>query len=338
MLRVMIADDEPMIVKGLQKLIPWEDYGMSVVDEACDGGQLWEKVLAQRPDIVISDISMPEMTGLQFMERLRQEQIETQVVFISGYQRFEYVQEAIRLGAVDYILKPVLKEALEEAVKKARQRFQNQERLDMLQEDKNGMQEFSGIFDGGERRVPECRRFYEHMGIDYHKKSLVCVCFYIEERTKRQMEAENYRKMELMRFSVQNRIRKFFKSRQMGAAVRRDEECLYMLCTVRPEERERFLESAVGAVLEQVEHEAGAEISLRAGVSAFSDRSDELAYLYQSAKFAYEMRYFMDQKIICADHVHQQFAHSFEEYDQLRKKILDGLVTRRSEVAQDFGR
>lgn len=95
MLKVIIADDEPVIVKGLKKLIPWEEYGLSIIDEAMDGKELWKKVTEKKPDIVVSDICMPEMTGLEFMARLKQEQIEPQVIFISGYQKFEYVQEAI---------------------------------------------------------------------------------------------------------------------------------------------------------------------------------------------------------------------------------------------------
>lgn len=334
MWKAIIADDEPVIVRGLKKMIPWEDYGIAVTDEAGDGRELWEKVRAQRPDIVVSDICMPGMTGLEFLKRLKEENMATQVIFISGYQKFSYVQEAIRLGAVDYLLKPVWKEAMEEAVEKALKGFQNQERLKLFQEEKNELQELVSRMNANSKYAPE--ELYEsfcRMGIDYKGKSFVCVCFYLTNETEKRLKNEQYGKMELMKFSVFNRIQRFFRECRKGFPMKRDNECLKILCVLQPSDREVFLEEYVGAAMEQTKKELGVE--LRAGVGSFSDKPAELEFLYNSCKFAYEMRYFLEQRIICADHIHKVFRSSFEDYEELCRKILNGLVTG-AEVMEDF--
>ena len=114
-MKVIIADDEPVIIKGLKVLVDWQAGDLQIVAEASDGQELWNLVQQYQPDIVVSDISMPNMTGLDFMRKLNQTELKTKVIFISGYQKFSYVQEAIGLGAIDYLLKPVQKHALEEA-------------------------------------------------------------------------------------------------------------------------------------------------------------------------------------------------------------------------------
>lgn len=335
MLKVMIADDEPVIVRGLKKIIPWEEFGLDIVDEAMDGQELWEKVREQRPDIVISDICMPGMTGLAFLRALKEENMETQVIFISGYQKFEYVQEAIRLGAVDYLLKPVQRQSMEEAVRKSLQRFQNQERLGLFQEETNELQELVRRLNGNSEYAPE--ELYDsfcRMGIDWKGKIFAGVVFYLSHRSEQKLRQEQYGKMELVKFSVFNRIQRFFRECRKGFPMKRDHECLIVLCVLEPSEKEDFLEHYVRKVIAQMESET--EVELGAGVGSFSDHPAELEYLYNSCKFAYEMRYFLDKKIICADSIHKKFSYSFEDYEKLQKKILNGLVTREPEVGEDF--
>lgn len=336
MLRVIIADDEPVIVKGLKKIISWEKYGMEIVGEANDGGELCEKVVREKPDIVVSDICMPEMTGLEFLSRLKEEKIETLVIFISGYQRFEYVQEAMRLGAVDYILKPVMKEAMEETLKKARLRLQNQERLGMFQDEKNELQKLLGkLNEGNEYKIEELYESFCSMGIDYQGKTFAGVCFYMDEEVKKSLEMENYKKMELIKFSAFNRIQNFFGEHKKGIPMKRDDECIYILCMIDPSEKECFISDYVAQAMEYVEQEM--EIKLRAGVGTFSDRPTDLGYIYNSVKFAYEMRYFLDKEMICSDNVHKKYRYSFEDYEKLRGAVFDALVTRKPETMEKIG-
>lgn len=118
MLRVILADDEPWIIKGLKKMIDWPSYSMEIVGQASDGQELMNLIETQRPDIVISDISMPHMTGIEIIKKIKENNLPIKVIFISAYQDFNYARDAVTYGAVDYIVKPVEKSKLDEVLHK----------------------------------------------------------------------------------------------------------------------------------------------------------------------------------------------------------------------------
>ena len=119
-MRIMLVDDEPFILQGLQKIIDWEAEECEIVKTASNGLEAYEYILENPVDMVIADIRMPKMTGLELLEKIRKE-IESQVYFIilSGYNEFSYAQQAMHYSCLDYILKPVQKEGLLASVRKA---------------------------------------------------------------------------------------------------------------------------------------------------------------------------------------------------------------------------
>ncbi|AWB45952.1 two-component system response regulator [Paenibacillus sp. CAA11] len=120
--RVLLADDEPIILESLKMAIPWDQYGMKVAGEARNGQEALEAAAVIKPDIIVSDIRMPVIDGIQFMRELKKGRMDQEPLFIviSGYGEFEYAREALRSGAFDYILKPIDHEELEEIVAKAK--------------------------------------------------------------------------------------------------------------------------------------------------------------------------------------------------------------------------
>lgn len=118
MLKVILADDEPVILLGLAKLIPWDKYGAEIIGEASDGEELLTAIRERSPDIVITDISMPGLTGIDVLKRLKELGKKTKVIFISAYQEFSYAQDAISYGAVDYLVKPIDRKKLEQVLGK----------------------------------------------------------------------------------------------------------------------------------------------------------------------------------------------------------------------------
>lgn len=113
-LTVFLADDERVILRGLKKLIDWEALGLELAGEAIRGDELLQAVLERAPDIVIADISMPGMTGIEVLKRLAELGKQTKVIFISAYREFSYAQAALTYGAVDYVIKPVDRRKLEQ--------------------------------------------------------------------------------------------------------------------------------------------------------------------------------------------------------------------------------
>lgn len=116
MYRVIIIDDEPIIVKGLSKMVPWEKYDCEVVGTAEDGLEGLELIRQLQPHIIISDIYMPKMDGLAMAAAMKSEFEDTELTILTGYRDFALAQEAIRLGVRRFLLKPSNMEELEEAV------------------------------------------------------------------------------------------------------------------------------------------------------------------------------------------------------------------------------
>lgn len=113
MLRVLLIDDEPFILQGLKVLLRWEDYGFEIVRTAQNGQEALAYLKENQVELILADIKMPGMTGLELLERIREEKIsEAYFAILSGYNDFEFVRKAVRNACVDYILKPVGREEL----------------------------------------------------------------------------------------------------------------------------------------------------------------------------------------------------------------------------------
>ncbi|MFP7696753.1 response regulator [Trueperella sp. LYQ143] len=106
MLKVVLIDDESLIVRSLRFSIDWAAHDCHVVGEASDGAEGIELITHVKPDIVITDIKMPVMTGLEMLQNVK-DRTSFATVILSGYDEFSLVQQALRLGVFDYILKPV---------------------------------------------------------------------------------------------------------------------------------------------------------------------------------------------------------------------------------------
>ncbi len=119
MFKVLIIDDEPTIRKGLINIINWKKFQCEICGEASDGVEGLEKIEAYKPDLVFADINMPEINGLEMIKSAKQIVPHSKFIILSGYREFSYMQEAIKIGAFDYILKPSSIEDICEVVKRA---------------------------------------------------------------------------------------------------------------------------------------------------------------------------------------------------------------------------
>lgn len=116
MLKIIIADDDEIIRSRLVKKIDWESMGYEVVAEATDGKDLLDKTEVYHPDVVLTDIKMPFMSGIEYVEAVKKGQLQPEIVIITGYAEFEYVRKLLHLGVYGYILKPLDKEELRECM------------------------------------------------------------------------------------------------------------------------------------------------------------------------------------------------------------------------------
>lgn len=110
MYRLLIVDDEAIVRRGIKKSVNWNELGIEMVAEAADGVEALSQVIENVPDIILLDINMPKMDGLEFASIIKKKYPKIKVVIITGYHEFEYARSALRSGVDDYILKPITKE------------------------------------------------------------------------------------------------------------------------------------------------------------------------------------------------------------------------------------
>ena len=126
MYQVYIVDDAVLTRKALVMTIPWNQWGCEVVGAADDGEKALEEIVNLVPDIVITDIRMIRMNGLEMIKKCRESGNNAQFIVISGYNEFEYAQKAIKMDVLDYILKPIDDDELHDAVQRAVERLKEQ--------------------------------------------------------------------------------------------------------------------------------------------------------------------------------------------------------------------
>lgn len=116
MYQVLIVDDEELIVEGMKRAVPWEKFGCAVCGTARDGESGLAAVRQLKPDILFTDICMPNMDGLAMLAALKSEMPRLQATILTGYHDFAYAQEAVRLGVVRLLTKPSRMDEIQEAI------------------------------------------------------------------------------------------------------------------------------------------------------------------------------------------------------------------------------
>ena len=132
--KIMLVDDEEEVRTSIIRKIDWQDAGFEVIGDAENGKEALEKIEQNEPDVVLTDIRMPYMDGLEMAENIRQRYPSIKIVIFSGFDEFEYAKKAIKLNVIEYILKPVNVEELTAILKKIKKNLDEeieQKRIDV---------------------------------------------------------------------------------------------------------------------------------------------------------------------------------------------------------------
>ncbi|MFS0872460.1 response regulator [Paenibacillus xylanilyticus] len=130
---ILIVDDEPRTREGIRKTLEGWSAGRNQIQTAASGVEAREWLASQPADLLITDVRMPEFSGLSLVEAIQEFPIKPAVLIMSGYADFNYVHQAIKLGVVDYLLKPIDKEQLLQTVQKALLVSEQQRRIQTMQ-------------------------------------------------------------------------------------------------------------------------------------------------------------------------------------------------------------
>ncbi|MBT9777774.1 response regulator [Clostridium sp. MCC353] len=189
MLSVMIVDDEPLICKGLAAMIPWEKLGLTSAGHAENGEEALVRIGEMKPDIVITDIRMPVMDGLELIEACSGKGHSCHFILLTGYKEFEYAKRAMRYGVKHYILKPTDPELLIKALKEEMEDVAAEQEEAASRE--NMQKRFEKVATKAvEQYWYECLKFNRFFAAEFscyvpqeeQNRECVCAAMYIEEK------------------------------------------------------------------------------------------------------------------------------------------------------------
>jgi two-component system, response regulator YesN len=217
MYRLLIVDDEDWIRERLRDTIDWSGLGIEVCGEARDGEEALDITARLLPDIVITDIRMPGIDGLEYIRRLREGNNRTKVIIISGYSDFEYARMAIKLGAFDYLLKPVEDEEIIGIISKCLEEISSEKKKDVIVETARKQmlenlpllkKEFllklaDGAFDNDDAIFREM----DYLKLSWHGCNKICFIIELDENVSKKT-CENWDR-HLLKFVVSNIARDF---------------------------------------------------------------------------------------------------------------------------------
>jgi two-component system response regulator YesN len=336
MWKVIIADDEGVIVKGLKNLIDWNSLDAEVVTIARDGAELKKSIEEVDPDIVVTDIMMPKMTGLDVIRWYNEKHDKARFIFISGYDEFSYAKDAIKNGAVDYLLKPVGRRDLEDAVRKAIDMLKEHRTAEIFREERDEIQDlFRDINDGHELEHEDLYQRFSETKIDFENKFFAGVCIGIRPDVAARLSEKSFQHFNLLRFSVYNKICEAFRGQKMGFTVKKD-DCALSVMGVFPREHESdFIEEIIVPACRSVEEAFNTELCI--GVGMPTDQISMLKNTYKTASFAFNLFFFEEKQLIDFTDIHKDYTVSFDDYEESVEQVFRGIVAKDEQILDKIG-
>lgn len=299
-MKMILADDEPIITRGIRKLVDWESMGIEVAGCYENGKSAMDGILRLNPDLALLDISMPDMTGIDILKECKSLNLATSIIFISGFQDFEYAKAALHYGAEDYLLKPVLKDELLNAVTKCMNK-KNQKTYP----ESSDLPVSSDHMDYG--------KIIELEATHYHPV-LVGIIF-------GEQEQEQVRR--LIRFSLISFLDEYLTKQQTGICFVRKEKIVIILKGVTVTEAKGQLKEIQIAAKEAIRHEV---------VMIIGQQVEEVKHI----PAAYENCLDMEEYLFFADNLKTTiltvgepvFSYPMEEskLHEAREKLIHGIV------------
>ncbi|MDQ0900795.1 response regulator [Paenibacillus sp. V4I7] len=334
MLNAILADDEPIIIKGLRKLIPWQELGIQIIGEARTGKGLIELIEKESPDLVITDISMPDGTGIDVIKEVQKRRLHTKIIFISAYQEFSYAKDALAFGAVDYLVKPIEKNLLLEAVQKAAALLQEESEEQTFKgkltvyEKKDKNTQLEELFDRlteGDIRMEEAARKLQALDAHFPQECFTIMMLEIEQLQVLNSKWEEHEKR-LLLFAISNLTDELLREYGLGLVIRKSDN----LCAIVNHPAERGILPLAEEILDKVRYFL--KISLTISVGETVSDINQIKSSYSSAVQALKSSFFTGGgKVIPRLSLPIAGHESERQLNEIRQSIMQDLLAKKRE-------
>lgn len=329
MYKLLIVDDELLVLEGLKKLVDWKKYNMHIIGEASSGQEGIVLAREMNPDIVITDIRMPDLSGLDMMKRISDINPRTKFLVLSGYDDFNWAKKAFNYGAVDYLLKPVDLEQLNAVLQKIVDKIseadlsdkQSKEigktlsrshallKKDVLNELLNG-QYFS------EEMIREKLEF-----LQLRLGEGPCVVMVFKDKDSLESPVDNiYPKKDVL-----NNVLQFLEEKNWGYGFKSEEGKIIFIVTV-PGANPKWSHVLAEYVYQRFGME---ESGIVIGIGGEYDRLGRIKISFIEAERAIEYQYLSDSPVVCYNDIQKLFL-GLEKIDyplQFAEIVMEGLKT-----------
>jgi len=300
MLTMILADDDYMVRETLKEVIPWEQYGIELIGEAENGRKAYELCLEKSPDILLTDIKMPFMDGLEVAMNLKDAGNKAKIVIISGIQDFNYAKTALEINAEGYILKPIQLAEIKEVLTKVVSRIDMERNMhDKIRTLKQQLQENASLLRdkflrslllGAPAREPEIRERldYFRLPLKYEDKFAAAVLQIddYDSQVRHMAEADK----QLTVFSVQNVAEEIVGGSGAGFVYGSNEREIVILFNERAQQDDKHVrigEELIDALYKYL------KISASIGIGSPVGSIGNIHYSYRNAVHAVQHRFYM---------------------------------------------
>ena len=274
--RIMLADDEPIMRKALQTLVEWHQFECEVVYVAANGNEVIENLEKVKPDILITDIKMPGMDGIEISKYIWEKKLATKVIILTAYADFSYAKSAIRYNVVEYVTKTGSFDELLGAVERCKMML-HEDRL-LGKEEKEAKRDafFRGVYDGN--IYDDISFLYEKLALE---KSPYVVVFFkilmdeVNDKAKRVRLYDSLKNFFYLAFSEQMIHGMFYQKDIYG---------LVLKCSEREEEVKQYLNETCNKVIDMMDNFM--ELYVYVGISRIYEDIGELPDAYEEAEIA----------------------------------------------------
>lgn len=308
MLKAILVDDEPMILRGLEKLIDWKKIGVEIVGTGGDGLEALALIDRYDPDLAISDINMPNFSGIDLLKKLKAENKKTKLIFISGYQEFEYARDALKYGATDYLIKPINEKQLIAAIQKIvdEKNINKQQPITL----ELHLDEQDGPLGLDEDIMISQKQFLGSEG--YY--SVLC-CKLDESASFSQDECE------IIHFSMRNIIEDLLGDDEGYWVISKNNAIYVLVYKDSLQDVEHLIGSLPGQMIQLIEEGTGQGVSI--STSKIVDDLSAIRVAFKTANERMEEGYFYGKKAILSNQGHHQNKYSLENHYKAQVAILD---------------
>ncbi len=320
MYRILIVDDEPLVRRGIKRSVNWNELDVEMVAEAENGIEAMEQVLETEPDIILLDICMPRMDGLEFASIVKKRYPHIKVIIITGFDDFEYARSALRTGVDDYILKPVTKEMVADVVKAQLERIVEEQKQNQPQ--KNDALKATAILNSvmkqEARALQEIPAFCEYTGLSDQDVYLVIMKDYLADCEIWSGDTDD----QLAAFAILNIAGELLQIESSGFAFETYKNELAMVVCGKPRRKlEEILTKIYQSVLGFV------EIPVDFAVSSIGQLKD-LPRMAEEAREALLCTFVLsDRNIIFYEDIMAHKSREFEYPEQIERELLETMFS-----------